>query len=45
MQESVTFKPGDISLVGDLSIPDGGGTPKPAIIVMHGFGGHRDGPQ
>jgi fermentation-respiration switch protein FrsA (DUF1100 family) len=45
MQERVTFKSGHISLVGDLSIPEGGGTPKPAIIVMHGFGGHRDGPQ
>jgi fermentation-respiration switch protein FrsA (DUF1100 family) len=45
MQERVTFKSGDVTLVGDLSIPEQGGTRKPAIIVMHGFGGHRDGPQ
>ena len=45
MQERVTFKSGDVTLVGDLSIPERGGTRKPAIIVMHGFGGHRDGPQ
>jgi uncharacterized protein len=45
MQDSVTFKSGDITLVGDLSLPNDGNTPKPAIIVMHGFGGHRDGPQ
>ncbi len=45
MQERVTFKSGDTALVGDLSIPIGSDTPKPAVIVMHGFGGHRDGPQ
>jgi alpha-beta hydrolase superfamily lysophospholipase len=45
MQERVTFKSGDITLVGDPSLPIGGHTAKPAIIVMHGFGGHRDGPQ
>ena len=45
MQERVTFESGDVTLVGDLSIPERGGTRKPAMIVMHGFGGHRDGPQ
>lgn len=45
MQERVTFKSGDITIVGDYSVPEGGAAKKPAIIVMHGFGGHRDGPQ
>ncbi len=45
MQERVMFKSGDVTLVGDLSIPEQGTAPKPAMIVMHGFGGHRDGPQ
>ena len=45
MEERVTFKSGDVTLVGDLSIPERSGTPRPAMIVMHGFGGHRDGPQ
>jgi uncharacterized protein len=45
MQERVTFKSGDVTIVGDYSVPDGGAAKKPAIVVMHGFGGHRDGPQ
>ncbi|MBV9631885.1 MAG: alpha/beta hydrolase [Xanthobacteraceae bacterium] len=45
MVERVTFKSGDVTLVGDLSIPERSTTPKPAMIVMHGFGGHRNGPQ
>ena len=45
MQERVTFQSGDVTIVGELSIPDGGKARKPAVIVMHGFGGHRDGPQ
>ena len=45
MVERVTFKSGDVTLVGDLSIPERSATPKPAMIVMHGFGGHRNGPQ
>lgn len=45
MQERVTFKSGEVDIVGELSIPEGGAARKPAIVVMHGFGGHRDGPQ
>jgi pimeloyl-ACP methyl ester carboxylesterase len=45
MQERITFKSGDLTIVGDYSVPEGGVARKPAIIVMHGFGGHRDGPQ
>lgn len=45
MKERVTIKSGDLTLAGELSIPEGGSGPKPAIIIMHGFGGHKDGPQ
>ncbi len=45
MQERVTFQSGDVTIVGELSIPESGSTRKPTVIVMHGFGGHRDGPQ
>src|SRR6476620_7505613 len=45
MKERVTFKSGDLNIVGEFSASDGSTKQKPAIIVMHGFGGHRDGPQ
>ena len=45
MQERVTFQSGDVNIVGELSIPEAGSARKPTVIVMHGFGGHRDGPQ
>lgn len=45
MKERVTFKSGDLTIVGELSVPEGGTQPKPAIVIMHGFGGHKDGPQ
>jgi pimeloyl-ACP methyl ester carboxylesterase len=41
-EQRVTF--GAVALAGDLSIPAGTGQ-HAAIIIMHGFGGHRDGPQ
>lgn len=45
MKERVIFKSGDLNIVGEFSAPEGDAKPKPAIIIMHGFGGHRDGPQ
>ncbi len=44
MEQRITFPSGGLALAGDLSLPAGSGR-KPAIVIMHGFGGHRDGPQ
>ncbi|MGZ5853835.1 MAG: alpha/beta hydrolase [Xanthobacteraceae bacterium] len=45
MEQPVTFPSDGLTLTGKLSVPAGGAARKAAIIVMHGFGGHHDGPQ
>ena len=45
MKERMTFKSDDLNIVGEFSATDGSAKQKPAIIIMHGFGGHKDGPQ
>jgi alpha-beta hydrolase superfamily lysophospholipase len=45
MAERITFASDGLALAGELSIPAGGAAKKPAIVILHGFGGHRDGPQ
>src|SRR5215467_7928399 len=44
LQQPIVFPSDDLSLAGHLSLPAGRGS-KPAIVILHGFGGHRDGPQ
>jgi pimeloyl-ACP methyl ester carboxylesterase len=44
MEQHVTFPSDDLQLSGQLSVPSGNGR-KAAIVIMHGFGGHNDGPQ
>ena len=45
MEQSITFPSNGLKLAGKLSIPPGGSARKSAIVIMHGFGGHHDGPQ
>lgn len=45
MEQRVTFASDGLTLAGQLSVPAGGPEKKPAIAIMHGFGGHKDGPQ
>ncbi|NQV57412.1 MAG: alpha/beta hydrolase [Rhodospirillales bacterium] len=46
MGEDITFQSGDLKLSGLFHKPDGlkDGEKRPAVIIMHGFGGHKDGP-
>lgn len=43
MQTKVHFQSDGLSLTGILHVPDGAKTPRPAIAVLHGFGGNKDG--
>jgi len=46
LEQNVLLKSGDIVLAGQFELPPGGDARrKPAIAILHGFGGHRDGPQ
>jgi alpha-beta hydrolase superfamily lysophospholipase len=45
MEQSVTFTSDGLKLAGQLAMPASGAAKKPAIVIMHGFGGHKDGPQ
>ncbi len=45
MEREVSFSSDGLTLSGLMGLPDKGNAPHPAIIVMHGFGGHKDGPQ
>lgn len=45
MQENLTFLSDGLSLSGVFHAPEGAtGQEFPAFVVMHGFGGHKDGP-
>ena len=46
MQQPVTFASEGLTLAGVVHIPDdlGEGERRPAIMVLHGFGGSKDGP-
>ena len=45
-QEEVSFVSGGLRIAGMLTAPEGAGTTRrPAILILHGFGGHRNGPQ
>ncbi len=44
VDQKVLFPSDNLTLVGDLSVPTGERS-RPAIVILHGFGGHRDGPQ
>jgi len=47
VEEAVTFESDGVPLAGLVALPAGlgPGERRPAIIIMHGFGGHKDGPQ
>lgn len=47
MEESVSFDSGGLRLAGLVSIPSGlrPGERRSAVVILHGFGGHKDGPQ
>lgn len=47
MEEKVTFDSDGLALAGTVRGPAGmkAGDKRPAIVIMHGFGGHQDGPQ
>jgi fermentation-respiration switch protein FrsA (DUF1100 family) len=45
MKERVTFQSLNMNVVGEFSLPKTGREKLPTIVIMHGFGGHRDGPQ
>jgi alpha-beta hydrolase superfamily lysophospholipase len=45
METLVTFNSEGLAMAGDLSVPHGAAGRKPAIIILHGWGGHREGPQ
>ena len=46
LEQHVLIKSGDVALAGQFELPPGGDARrKPAIVILHGFGGHRDGPQ
>lgn len=46
-EEAVSFRSGEVTLAGSVRLPPRlrPGERRPAIVIMHGFGGHRDGPQ
>jgi pimeloyl-ACP methyl ester carboxylesterase len=43
MQSKVQFQPDGLTLSGILHVPDGVQERRPAIAVLHGFGGNKDG--
>ena len=45
--EDVAFNSNGLMLAGTLHLPPGysAGERRPAIVILHGFGGHKDGPQ
>jgi uncharacterized protein len=43
MQTKVQFQSDGLALAGILHVPDGARTRLPAIAVLHGFGGNKDG--
>jgi uncharacterized protein len=43
MQTHVQFSSDGLSLAGILHVPEGLTEPRPAIAVLHGFGGNKDG--
>jgi hypothetical protein len=44
MQENITFQSGGLTLSGVFHTPDEGPKNLPAFVIMHGFGGHKNGP-
>jgi alpha-beta hydrolase superfamily lysophospholipase len=46
MERDVTFESDGLRLAGSLGVPEDlrPGERRPALVIMHGFGGHRDGP-
>ncbi|MEJ8815688.1 alpha/beta hydrolase [Variovorax ureilyticus] len=46
MEKRVTFQSGEFTLAGVLHVPEGlsPGERRPGIIVLHGFGGNKEGP-
>ena len=45
METLVTFNSDGFALEGELDVPPRGAGRRPAIIILHDIGGHRDGPQ
>ena len=45
METLVTFNSDGFALAGELDVPSRGAERKPAIIILHDLGSHRDGPQ
>ena len=46
-EEKVTFQSDGLALAGVLTGPDSlkSGERRPGVVIMHGFGGHKNGPQ
>lgn len=44
MQENITFQSDGLTLSGTFHAPEGGAKNLPAFVIMHGFGGHKNGP-
>ena len=46
MQHTITFPSGELTLAGVVHVPDdlAEGERRPAVIVLHGFGGSKNGP-
>ncbi|MBT3550917.1 MAG: alpha/beta fold hydrolase, partial [Rhodospirillaceae bacterium] len=44
MQENITFQSDGLALSGVFHAPDERAEKLPAFVIMHGFGGHKDGP-
>jgi hypothetical protein len=46
VEQNVLISSGAVALAGQFEPPPGGDARrKPAIVILHGFGGHKDGPQ
>ncbi|MBV8168482.1 MAG: alpha/beta hydrolase [Alphaproteobacteria bacterium] len=43
MEQRITFTSDGLTLAGILRIPEGGAQPRPAFLVLHGFGSNKDG--
>jgi hypothetical protein len=46
VEQNILIDCDGVALTGLFNVPaDGGAKRKPAIVLLHGFGGHKDGPQ
>lgn len=46
MEETISFISDGLRIAGVMTFPDAPAAgPRPAIVILHGFGGHKNGPQ